>query len=257
VTSNDIRFGGISALHVDAAKALAFSDAGWKIEFSLPKGREAMRAELVPLPQGPGSPDTKSDRDVEAAAVLGDRAWLTFEQTNAVWRYRPGWTSDAHAEPRPLRDWRTNGGAEAMVRFPDGRFLILAEGDGGDSEAMLFAGDPALPGTRSVRLSYRPPEGYRVTDAALLPDGRLLFLNRRFRLLAGFSIKLSVGQLPEPASGSLILARELADFAGVTHDNFEALSVTQEEGRTILWIASDDNYNPLQRTLLMKFAFAG
>ena len=37
-------------------------------------------------------------------------------------------------------------------------------------------------------------------------------------------------------------------------DNMEALSVTRERGRTILWIASDDNFSPLQRTLLLKFA---
>jgi hypothetical protein len=36
----------------------------------------------------------------------------------------------------------------------------------------------------------------------------------------------------------------------------EALSVDSENGRTILWIASDDNFNPLQRTLLLKFALA-
>jgi hypothetical protein len=33
----------------------------------------------------------------------------------------------------------------------------------------------------------------------------------------------------------------------------EALAVEREGGRTILWIASDDNFNPLQRTLLLKF----
>jgi hypothetical protein len=30
--------------------------------------------------------------------------------------------------------------------------------------------------------------------------------------------------------------------------------VSREGGRTILWLASDDNYNKLQRTLLLKFA---
>jgi hypothetical protein len=33
----------------------------------------------------------------------------------------------------------------------------------------------------------------------------------------------------------------------------EALSVTQENKRTIIWLASDDNFIPLQRTLLLKF----
>jgi hypothetical protein len=34
----------------------------------------------------------------------------------------------------------------------------------------------------------------------------------------------------------------------------EALSVTVENGRTIVWMASDDNFGPLQKTLLLKFA---
>jgi hypothetical protein len=34
----------------------------------------------------------------------------------------------------------------------------------------------------------------------------------------------------------------------------EGLSVTQEGGRTIVWLTSDDNYSPLQQTVLMKFA---
>jgi hypothetical protein len=255
VTSNDLRFGGISALHVERGEALAFSDAGWRIRFPVPPGATRVRAELAPLPQGPGDANTKSDRDVEAAVVEGDRAWLSFESANAVWRYRrPGWTSDSNSAPPALRRWESNGGGEAIIRFPDGRFLLLAEGQGGDSEAILFAGDLAVPGTAAAKLRYRPPRGYRVTDAALLPDGRALFLNRRFRLLSGFSIKLTVAELPERLEGALIEGREIADFGGVTHDNLEALSVTHEGGRTILWLASDDNYNPLQRTLLMKFA---
>jgi len=30
--------------------------------------------------------------------------------------------------------------------------------------------------------------------------------------------------------------------------------VEQKDGRAILWIASDDNFNPLQQTILLKFA---
>jgi len=37
-------------------------------------------------------------------------------------------------------------------------------------------------------------------------------------------------------------------------DNMEALSIVSEGDKIIVWIASDDNFNPLQQTLLMKFA---
>ena len=40
-------------------------------------------------------------------------------------------------------------------------------------------------------------------------------------------------------------------------DNMEALAVEQDGTRTLLWIASDDNYSGLQRTLLLQFALIG
>lgn len=256
MTSNDARVGGISALHVEGGEALALSDAGWRIRLPLPGGREIVRAEIAMIAQGPGPPGDKANRDVESLIVEGDTAWVGYEQFNAVWRYgRRRFDPRASAAPPAMRRWGDNAGPEAMVRLPDGRFLVFAEGEGGDSEVALFAGDPSVAGTPALRLRYRPPEGYRVTDAALLPDGRLVLLNRRVGLFAGFTAKLTLATLPRLAEGALIAGSEAAAFEGeVTRDNLEALSATREGGRTILWIASDDNYNPLQRTLLMKFA---
>jgi len=253
LTSNDPRFGGISAMKVEGGAVLAFSDSGWMIRFPLPGARTVMKARIGPLPEGPGSATRKSARDVESMWTDGRSAWLGFERLNAVWRFdRPGWKAAAHSAPPAMRDWPSNRGAEAMVRLADGRFLIVSEGRGRGGPALIFDGDPSVPGTRVRGLRYRPPTGYRATDAALLPDGRLLVLNRRFALLEGVTAKLVVVRARR---GFLTVAEELADFRPpVTVDNMEALSVAREAGRTILWIASDDNYNPLQRTLLMKFA---
>jgi hypothetical protein len=249
IESNDLRFGGISALHVEGGEVLAFSDSGFRIRFPLPQGRP-LRAEIAPLADGPGRPSAKADRDVEAMAVLGPLVWVAFERANQVWRYRrDGWRSDASAKPAAMREWRANRGSEAMVRLPDGRFLIFSEGDGG--EALLFGGDPALEGTRWQPLKYRPPQGYRITDAAVLPDGRLLFLNRSIGV-TGFSARLTLGRFTGGPDGSVISGGEIATLDGL--DNLEGLSVTQEDGRTIVWLASDDNFMPLQRTLLLKFA---
>lgn len=254
LTGNDMRIGGISALHVEGGEALAMSDAGWRIRFPLPAGAGVVRARVEAIEEGPGPLGDKVYRDVESMAVAGDEVWLGYEQANAVWRYvREPFRRRSSAAPPAMRRWRDNAGPEAMVRLPDGRFLVLAEGKGGDSEALLFTRDPSLAGPPPVRLLYRPPQGHRVTDAALLPDGRLALLNRRFGPFAGFTVRLTVARLPE--RGRLIVGEEAAAFEGeVSRDNLEALSVVREGGRTILWIASDDNYNPLQRTLLMKFA---
>ena len=256
LTSNDPRVGGISALHVDQGEALALSDAGWRIRLPLPSARAPVRARIAMVEEGPGPQGDKVNRDVESLVVGKGEAWLGFEQSNAIWRYdRRSFAARASARPRAMARWSDNAGPEAMVRLADGRFLVFAEGDGGESEALLFAGDPAVPGTPALRLRYRPPEGYRITDAALLPDGRLLLLNRDISLFAGFTARLTIANPPASTEGALIAGEEVAAFEGsVTRDNLEALSVTSESGRTILWLASDDNYNPLQRTLLMKFA---
>lgn len=256
VRSNDARLGGISALHVEDSEALAMSDAGWRIRLPLPRGPGPMRARIAMTEQGPGPPGDKVNRDVESLVVWNGAAWLGFEQSNAVWRYDGGtFAARSSAEPPAMERWSANAGPEAMVRLPDGRFLVFAEGKGGDSEALLFAGDPSVPGTSALRLRYRPPEGYRITDAGLLPDGRLILLNRNVGLFAGFTAKLVAASLPPIGKDALIAGEEVAVFEGaVARDNLEALSVTREGGRTILWLASDDNYNPLQRTLLMKFA---
>ena len=258
ISSNDPRFGGISAIHIEDGMVLAVSDAGSLIRFSLP-GAGPASIDVRPLPDGPGSAGSKLDRDAEAMTVHEGRAWIGFEQRNAVWRYRLGdWRSDVATRPPAMRRWPSNGGSEAMVRLPDGRFLVFSEDRlrrDGTSEVLLFAGDPALAETPSTSLGYRPPKGYRITDAALLPDGRLLFLNRRFRILEGVSAKLTVGPFP-PASGDEPLGgAEIAHFEEpVTVDNMEAMDVTREGGKTIVWVTSDDNLNALQRTLLLKFA---
>jgi hypothetical protein len=253
LSSNDIRAGGISALHVEAGEVLAFSDAGSRIRFRLPRDGRRVRARVDTL-AAPGG--RKKERDVESIVVEGGRVWIGLERRNLVRRYdRARWRQEAEAAPPAMRRWRANRGPEAMLRLSDGRFLVFSEGSGGPSEALLFAGDPALAGTSAVRLRYRPPRGYRVTDAALLPDGRALFLNRRVSVLEGMSAKLTLARLDGLHAGGLIEGEEVAALRRpLTVDNMEALSVAREGGRTLVWLASDDNFNPLQRTLLLKFA---
>ena len=258
LTSEHRSFGGISAMHVADGQVVALSDAGILIRFPLAGSGGTVRGRIEPLPDGPGSPRVKSDRDSESLAVDGRRAWIGFERRNAIWRYRlPDWKSDAHRRPPAMRRWPNNSGAEGLVRLSDGRFLVFSEsapaGDG-TFRALLFAGDPAARDVPAVPLRYRPPPGYRLTDAAQLPDGRLLLLNRRFSLWKGFAAKLVLAQLPEAAPDAVIEGKEIARFSPpLATDNMEALSVGSQAGRTIVWIASDDNFNPLQRTLLLKF----
>lgn len=258
LTSADDRFGGISGLHVEAGAVTAISDVGVVMRFPLPGARRRLPVRFDPLVEGPGPRIAKSNRDSEALAIAGDRLWVLFERYNMVWRYdRHSLRARSAARPAALRPWGGNRGAEALVALADRRFLILLEGRDDDrpfSDAALVAGDPSLPGAPAIRLRYRRPPGHRATDAARLPDGRILVVNRRFRLLEGMSAVLVVVDPAGMEDGATLEGREIARLAPpLIVDNMEALSVTREGGRNIVWMASDDNFSPLQRTLLLKF----
>ena len=257
LTSPDRRFGGLSAMHVEGGEVTAISDSGVLFRFPLPRAAGPLPLRVAPLPGSRGA--AKRDQDTEAMVVRGDRMWLAFEARNGIARlHRRDLREEALAQPEAMRRWRRNKGPEAMVRLADGRFLLLAEGPDDASvfsDALLFRGDPAEAGTAAAPLRYRRPPGYRVTDAALLPDGRLLVLHRRFRWLEGISAKLAIVDLAGLRSSAILEPREIAALrAPLTVDNMEALSVAREGGRTIVRIASDDNHMTLQRTLLLEFA---
>jgi hypothetical protein len=256
--SGDDRFGGLSGMHVEDGRIIATSDAGLVVRFPVPGAALVMRVRFDPLLEGPGARTRRSNRDSEGLLVDGESLWVSFEGHNMIWRYdRSTLRAQAAARPEPMRRWPGNSGPEALVRLADGRFLVFAEGkdDGAPtSDVVLFAGDPAIPGTHATRLRYRRPPGYRATDAALLPDGRILILNRRFAWLR-LSARLVVADPAGLAAGGTIEGREVATLESpINVDNMEALAVTTENGRTIVWIASDDDFMAIvRRTLLLKF----
>lgn len=59
--SDDPRFGGISALHVEGELVTALSDAGTLMRFTTPTAVPDIKIE--PLSAGPGSAEVKGDRD--------------------------------------------------------------------------------------------------------------------------------------------------------------------------------------------------
>jgi hypothetical protein len=256
LASGDTRFGGLSAMHVAGDEVIALSDTASVFRFPLPRRPGSLPLRIERLSRGPGGLG-KGDRDIEAIAVAEGRLWALYEGRNQIWRYRgAGWRAEAAAAISGLSRRR---GPEAMVRLPDGRFLVVGDdrpAADGTVPLLLFAGDPALAATPLRRLRYRPPAGYRPSDAALLPDGRLLLLHRRWSARRGWESALTVASLGGLGAAAPLEGRLVAAFTDATAaDNMEALSVTREGGRTIVWIASDDNFNPLlQRTMLLKFA---
>ena len=262
LTSSSTQFGGISALLARGhGSFLGLSDGGVLFGFSLPQpGKLASRSSIRLLPDLAERDSQKGERDTESLVYDVDtgRYWTGLEVRNAIARYASSFARlEKLAEPAAMQDWPGNGGAEAMVKLSDGRFLVFSEegyGPDNSTAALMFSGDPTDPAVRVQAFGYRPPQGYRVTDAALLPDGRVILTNRRFTILEGFSAAITVADPGDIRPGKPWQGEEIARLKSpLTVDNMEGVSVTQEDGDTIVWLVSDDNFLWFQKTLLLKF----
>jgi hypothetical protein len=263
--SDNMDFGGFSALTaLRDGRLLAVSDAGILVGFAPPGSNITGRNFIAPLPGAFGDDVSFRDRDSEALAYDREtgRVWISYEGNPAIRRMLPSFARiDGVARPAAIRAWKGNSGGEAMARLADGRFLLFSEGRDradGSYDAIQFSGDPVDVATRAFRFGYRPPSGYKPTDAVQLPGGRLLILNRHIGFPDGFSAKLVTLDPDAIGEGKAVKGRVIATLASpLLVDNMEGLALTEEHGRTIIWLISDNNFNIFQRTLLMKFALQG
>ncbi|GGB67153.1 esterase-like activity of phytase family protein [Blastomonas aquatica] len=263
--SDNSDFGGFSALHTTGnGRLLALSDASILAGFTIGEGSTAQDSFIAPLPIRRGERSTKKDQDAESLThdPVSGRYWVGFEHNHRIRRYSPGFArAEATGAPPAMANWPKNGGAEAILRRPDGSFIVFAEAHSeaaGVTTGLIFDGDPAEPAAPSQRFSYRPPPGYRMTDVAALPDGRLLALHRKFHYLSGVSAKLGIIDPAQIVPGGLVEPRVIATLKPpFPVDNMEGIAIDREQSQTIIWIISDDNFMTLQRTLLLKFEFSG
>lgn len=271
MTSANPDLGGVSSMLVSkddqgANRFFMLSDAGVLIGFTLDEqSNKALRPFIAPLPDGPPKENKFAKKNWDAESLVHDpktgQYWVGYEIYHGVWRYGRSFARKEAALPIPaMQKWPRNGGAEAMLRLPDGRFLIFSESAPFKDEgyqAYIFDRDPTDPEAEPTRFGYLPPKGFSITDAALLPDGKALLLNRRFTPLEGVSAIVSIGDLSEIEPGQSWRSKTIATLKPpMKVDNMEALAVTQEGEDVIVWIASDDNFNAIQETILMKFRLA-
>ncbi|MBT2188975.1 esterase-like activity of phytase family protein [Sphingobium nicotianae] len=262
LTSDHRAFGGISSMTVgDDGAIVGLNDTGELFGFRVTGTPGEGFVEPLPrIPSEQNWPSWKWDSESMQRDPASGRLWVGFELIQRICRYAPGFTAiEGCVSPPALRRWPLTGSIETLVRFGDGRFLAISEmgiGAAGAHDALLWQGDPVDPNTPPpVHLGYRPPTGYRPTDAVWLGGDKLLVLNRRLTLADGFTARLSLVTLPKLEKGAVLTGRIIATFAppGLA-DNFEALALSHEQGKPVLWVASDDNHLFLQRTLLLRFA---
>ncbi len=169
LTSDDPRFGGISALALNGDEFVALTDSGAVVRFPRPGARRT-EARIAELPDGPGAKTHKVDRDSEALLrdPLGRGWWVGFETRNQAWLYDLGFTRPLARIAFGERRWAENLGIEGLAG--DGSAILLFPEAGGD----VVRWD----GKRMQIQSVADARG-RIADAVRLPDGRLMVLHRR------------------------------------------------------------------------------
>lgn len=266
LTSDHPPFGGLSALRLepDGEGFVALSDRAYWL-----RGRivyqDAVPIGIAGAAMGPIiGPDGRPAEhwDTESIARDGDTLYVGIERLNAIARFdygRLGFLAPARliAPVAEIAKLPRNQGLEALVAVPrdlplGGALIAVSErglDEAGNISAFIVGGPN--PGVFHIRRSG----DFDVSDAALLPGGDLLLLERRFSLTGGFAARIR--RLPE----SLLRPGSLADgpillSADRRHeiDNLEAIDVGRAPGGGLrLTLLSDDNYMPFQRTLLLQF----
>ena len=257
LTSRNDYFGGYSAL-VDRGDGtfLSASDAGRMMVLPRPDQSD-VAPRLDTLLQIAASEKRRTDVESLAIDPQTSTVWAGLEQRDAIIRFSPKLREERRVRPPEMRPWEANAGAESLVRLKDGRFIVIAEETHGEGrhEALLFGEDPTL-GKRPIAFTFIAAEGWRPSDATLLPDGRILVVMRKllFQWPPKFEVKLAIADPAGIRPGDALQSTTIAHIAEpLPSDNFEGATVTIEpNGDWAIWLISDDNFFRLQRTLLLK-----
>ena len=261
-------FGGLSGLHIAPALSLTLvSDLGRYAEMSLVLDAQSRPFRLSlrragALQDGSGRPLSRGRAgDAEALAHLPDGSWLVaYERWHRIRRHARIDGPAIHVEAPPgLDQAQANGGLESLAVLADGRWLAITEELAIPDAPGAVAGWLGGPGAW-VPFGWRPAPGMAPVDAAPLPDGGALVLERGFSLFGGFSARLTridAATLARTRPGSVLEGEEILRFAApLPVENYEAVSVVRHRGRLLVGIVSDDNESWLQRTLLLLFELA-
>ncbi len=255
-------FGGISALQASGGFLSMVSDTSAFVRVAQAGDLKIWRGAVSLPPQGCGTSANPEERDIESIATDGETGtfWLGFEHRNGICRVASASEGGVRFRALPeMANWPKGSGPEAMARLRGGAFLIFAErprGNGPMGDMLYVDRDPTDPAAQVTVMRYRPPTGYRPVDAAQLPDGRVLVLNRRFEIPFRFSAQLSIIEKPEPKAGQIVAGPILARFEGEElAENFEGLAIDDDGESLTIWLVADDNFMSIQKTVLVRMVW--
>ncbi len=265
LTSGAAGFGGLSDLELEPGGAglLAVTDEGRWLSGRLHYDESGDLAGVTDArlgwlhdPAGRSlAQAAKRRQDAEALTRLPDGSLLVaFERDHRIERFAGGLDATPETFPAPpgLAAAPANAGLEALVTLPDGRLLAFTEGQRQGDGLVAYLRDSS--GDWQTLL-LEATGLFRPTGAALLPDGDVLLLERRYTILGGPGARLSRIALDTIRPGARLRGEEIAEIRPpLTVDNFEGVAVHRAgDGNLRITLLSDDNFSPLQRTLVVQF----
>jgi hypothetical protein len=268
LSSPDPRFGGFSGLLVspDGRSLVAVSDRGHWLTARLSydaQGRLVDLSEAVMVPlrdrQGRSLAESKRKGDAESLAELSDGSLLVaFEHDHRLLGYPAPAAGGAVAHwPAPSRlRAGSNAGLEALTVLPDGRWLAFHQGSGFSENGLDYRWGFLGGNGHWAALGLRQTGELKPVAAATLSAGDVVLMERQWSGLGGLRVRLQRLAAGTIAPGARLEGAELAELQPpLLVDNFEGLAARRgADSETLLYLLSDDNFNPLQRTLLLLFA---
>jgi hypothetical protein len=273
LTSTESAFGGLSGVRVDAdgSNFLAVTDNGsWlrgRIVYRNGRPFAIADAEMAPLLGADGSPlAARGWYDAESLESDNGILFVGIERVEQIVRFdygRDGLLARGTPIPVPadFKTFKYNKSLECLAIPPQGSplaaTLIAVTEESLDAQGNHRS--YLLRGGEAERFSVRRSDDFDVSDCVVLPPGDLLLLERRYSPLRGLAIRIRRIALASLKPGAVVDGAQLlyADL-GFQIDNMEGIAVHRSvSGETILTLVSDDNFSPLQRTLLLQFALVG
>jgi hypothetical protein len=278
LTSPDKQFGSLSALHLspDGTRFLSLSDKGrWfrgRIVYRDGRPAAIVDAETAPILGSDGRPLAAQRRfDTESLAEADGILYVGIERVNEILRFdyrRDGLMARGKpvAVPPAIKSLPHNRGLETLVAIPRttrnpalaGALIAISErglDSDGNITGFILGSNRHRP---TSRFAVKRRDGYDITDAALLPDGDLVILERFFSFTRGIAMRIRRIAVADIKPGALVDGPVLID-ADMAYqiDNMEGIAAHRAaNGDTVLTVVSDDNFIIIQRTILLQFRLA-
>lgn len=262
----DPNFGGISAMEIDRVgrTLTALTDRGHRIElfleYDLAGNLSGAKLESVEPVTGAVGRSVNDERnsDIEAIARMPDGGWVVAFERNHRLLHFPASFAPLRATPRllipppGLERAQSNRGIEAASETHDKQILLIAE-DLKTTRAFTFAWLGNGADWTPMAYTLFPP--YKPTGAALLPNGDIVVVERRFTPPADVGSRIARISRRGLRPGAPIQTTEIARLeTPFVTENFEAITARMAaRGQSLIYLASDNNFSDSQRNLLLMF----